>query len=175
LTDCGRNNVARFGGNGGISLRKVSQILKVPRFQTGLDDSFQEDSWLSSRMGLLPDAHMCEPALEREFVVEDIWQERPLGYHINPAGWSDHVWQDPGKRKMIFDYCPEVKIILDMHLERERCQVPISPAASSDGNLNPEFVVPEPAVVIDESGGVSGSVEDGIAKIDFEGNVAVNA
>jgi hypothetical protein len=39
----------------------------------------------------------------------------------------------------------------------------------------PEPRVGWPAAVIDEDGAVFGSVEDGITKIDFEGNVAVNA
>lgn len=132
-------------------------------------------------MGLLPDAHMCDPVLEREFAVEDVWQERPMGYHINPAGWSPEVWHDSSKRRMIFDYCPEVKIILDMYLERERCQFPVfaPPEPALDGNVNPTFVVPEPPVaelgaVTDENGGVAAGV-GGITKIDFEGNVAVNA
>ena len=121
LTSVHRNNGARFGGNGGLSLRKVSSIKEVLKFQTRLDHSFSEDAWISSRMGLLPDAHMCDPVLEREFAVEDVWQERPMGYHVNPAGWSNEVWGDRDKRRMIYDFCPEVKIILDMYLERERC------------------------------------------------------
>lgn len=171
LTAHDRNNIARFGGNGGLSLRKVSRIKQVLQFQTRLDHTFSEDEWLSSRMGLLPDARMCEPALEREFAVENIWQERPMGYHLNPAGWVDEVWGDPAKRRMIYDYCPEIKMIADFHLERERCPPTVDLPSVGEA---PAFIVPEPAVVIDENGFVAGGIESGITRIDFGGNVGVN-
>jgi hypothetical protein len=171
LTNGNRNNIARFGGNGGLSLRKVSKIKQVLQFQTRLDHTFSEDEWLSSRMGLLPDAHMCDPVLEREFAVENIWQERPMGYHLNPVGWSEQVWGDPNKRSMIYDYCPEIKMIADFHLERERCP-PM--AGFPDNGEPPVFIVPEPAIMIDENGFVVGGIEDGITRIDFAGNVGVN-
>jgi hypothetical protein len=75
---------------------------------------------------------MAPPSVEREFAVEDIWTERPMGYHINPTvgpGRSPDVWDDAAKRRMIYEYCPEIKIILDMRLDREQCAVP---------NENPE-------------------------------------
>ena len=79
---------------------------------------------MASRVGLVPGANMAPPAVEKEFAVEDIWTERPMGYHINPTvgpGNSQDVWDDPAKRKMIYEYCPEIKIILDMRLDREQC------------------------------------------------------
>jgi hypothetical protein len=47
-----------------------------------------------------------------------------MGYHVNPRGMSADVWEPYAKRKMIYDYCPEIKIILDMKLEREQCVEP---------------------------------------------------
>ena len=99
---------------------------------------------MASRVGLVPGANMAPPAVEREFAVEDIWTERPMGYHINPIvgpGNSLDVWDDPAKRRMIYEYCPEIKIILDMRLDREQCAVPQEdplPAGRIEGQ--PEFI-----------------------------------
>ncbi|CCF41996.1 hypothetical protein CH063_12112 [Colletotrichum higginsianum] len=55
--------------------------------------------------------------------VEDFYMEKPMGYHVRDGGQSlsDKVWKDPKQRKKIFDYCPEISMIMDMKLERERC------------------------------------------------------
>lgn len=47
----------------------------------------------------------------------------PMGYHIPAEGPSpnDKTWKDLGSRKRILEYCPELSIIMDMKLERERC------------------------------------------------------
>ncbi len=111
----------RFGGNGGLSIRNVEKVKEVLRFQKRWDDSSPEDQWLSSRLGLLPDANMCPPEKEREFAVEDVWHEWPMGYHLNPSGDVSEVWDLHATRKRLFEYCPEIKIILDMKLEREKC------------------------------------------------------
>lgn len=121
LTNLVRAGWGRFGGNGGLSIRNVEKVKEVLRFQKRWDDSSPEDQWLSSRLGLLPDANMCPPEKEREFAVEDVWHEWPMGYHLNPNGAVSDVWDTRGTRKRIFDYCPEIKIILDMKLEREKC------------------------------------------------------
>ncbi len=100
-------------------------MIEVLQFQARLDNSFSEDQWMASRVGLLPGANMASPDVEKEFAVEDIWAENPMGYHINPTmgpGNSPDVWDDPEKRRMIYDYCPEIKIILDMRLSREQCE-----------------------------------------------------
>src|SRR5271154_3829091 len=148
-----RNLEDRFGGNGGLSLRRVSKVLEVLQFQTRLDNTFSEDQWMASRVGLVPGANMAPPAVEKEFAVEDIWTERPMGYHINPTvgpGNSQDVWDDPAKRKMIYEYCPEIKIILDMRLDREQCPL------SDDGpppeewiEGQPEYILPDPQQVFE--------------------------
>lgn len=55
--------------------------------------------------------------------VEEVYMEKPMGYHIPDGGKNlpDNVWKNPTQRKKIFDYCPEVSLIMDMKLERERC------------------------------------------------------
>jgi hypothetical protein len=102
-------------------MRNVEKVKEVLQFQKRLENTESEDRWLSKRLGLLPKANMCPPETEKEFAVDDVWHEWPMGYHVNSGSFSVDVWQPKAKRKQIFDYCPEIKIILDMRLERERC------------------------------------------------------
>lgn len=111
----------RFGGNGALSLRRVSGVKQVLRFQSRLNDSDPSDRWLSMRMGLLPDAKMAPASKEAEFSVENVWHDKPMGYRADTI-LPDSVWGDSDKRKQIYQYCPEVKIIHEMKLERQRCQ-----------------------------------------------------
>jgi hypothetical protein len=97
------------------------QVLETQ--QRPLDDSTFEDVWLVKRIGLLPGAKMARSTLESEFSVEGIWGEKPMGYHL---GWSGNllmgdVWNEKEKRDKIWKWCPEIKLILNMVLERERC------------------------------------------------------
>ena len=76
---------SQFGGNGGLSLRKVSKILQVlenkKRTNTGMPF---EDEWLSRELNALPGAQMAKADVSKTFSVESVWDEKPLGYHI---GW----------------------------------------------------------------------------------------
>lgn len=58
------------------------------------------------------------------FTVEDIWHEKPMGYHVREGGRNlpERVWKEKDQRKEIFQYCPEVTMIMTMKLERERCE-----------------------------------------------------
>ncbi|KAI4174002.1 MAG: hypothetical protein LQ343_002565 [Gyalolechia ehrenbergii] len=105
----------RFGGNGALSLRRVSAVKQILGFQTRLNDSDPSDRWLSMRMGLLPDAKMAPASKEAEFSVENIWHDKPMGYRLDNI-LPDSVWGDRNKRKQIYDYCPEVKIIHEMKM-----------------------------------------------------------
>ncbi|KAI4201613.1 MAG: hypothetical protein LQ350_003092 [Teloschistes chrysophthalmus] len=111
----------RFGGNGALSLRRISGVKQVLRFQSRLNDSDPSDRWLSMRMGLLPDARMAPASKEAEFSVENVWHDKPMGYRLDHH-LPDSVWGDQVQRKQIYEYCPEVKIIHEMKLERQRCQ-----------------------------------------------------
>lgn len=74
-----------YGGNGGLSLRKVSKILKVlgnERRATG--DQQLEDLWLSWRIMLLEGSTIPHANMSKTFSVESVWYNEPLGYHI---GW----------------------------------------------------------------------------------------
>ncbi|TID02714.1 hypothetical protein CH35J_004482 [Colletotrichum higginsianum] len=111
-----------FSGNGGLSLRRVSSIQKVLQFQERYNDTEAEDEWFGKRLWVMQGekvAHGKKGAL----AVEDFYMEKPMGYHVRDGGQSlsDKVWKDPKQRKKIFDYCPEISMIMDMKLERERC------------------------------------------------------
>ncbi|KAI9788627.1 MAG: hypothetical protein M1816_006773 [Peltula sp. TS41687] len=112
----------QFGGHGGLSLRRVSRIRRVLQFQARYEDK-AEDRWFTERIGLLPDANMANATVESAFCVGDVWHEKPMGYHLGEKGTKlpKDVWEDPMKRKKIYDYCPEIKMITDMKLERQRC------------------------------------------------------
>jgi hypothetical protein len=80
-----------------------------------------EDLWLVRRIGVLPDARMANTTMESHFSVEQVWYNEPMGYHM---GWSgarlpEDVWDDPRQREQIWKWCPEIKMILDMKLDRE--------------------------------------------------------
>lgn len=76
---------ATYGGNGGLSLRKVSKILQVlQKERREIGSQELEDLWLSNRLTTLPDAKMAVANVSKTFSVESVWDESPLGYHI---GW----------------------------------------------------------------------------------------
>jgi hypothetical protein len=79
------SKTATYGGNGGLSLRKVSKILKVlEKEKRRHGDGALEDLWLSSRLNDLQGAKMPNADMSKMFSVESVWDEAPLGYHI---GW----------------------------------------------------------------------------------------
>lgn len=73
---------------------------------------------------LYPGSVVASGEKEKQFSVEDVYHEKPLGYHVRDGGQglSDDVWKDPAKRKANFEYCPELSMIMPMKLERERCE-----------------------------------------------------
>ena len=71
----------------------------------------------------MPGAKMPPPEVEKKFSVQGVWHEKPMGYHVGGNGGKMHggVWDDKDQRQQIYDYCPEVKMLLDMRFEREKC------------------------------------------------------
>jgi hypothetical protein len=49
----------KYGGNGGLSIRRVSAMLDVLRHQQRVDGSEPEDVWLTMRLGVRPNANMA--------------------------------------------------------------------------------------------------------------------
>ncbi|TGO11142.1 hypothetical protein BTUL_0116g00060 [Botrytis tulipae] len=144
------NPNGKFGGNGGLSLRRVSAIVDVLRNQVRVDDSEAEDVWLTDRLGHRPGAKLANGTTSLTFSGEmhsgqgervaaekkkgkgndgtkvgglikgvDDWRDgfyEPMGYHTGGSGVTLHagIWGTPEKRKHIWDYCPEVKMIFKM-------------------------------------------------------------
>ncbi|KAF7955025.1 uncharacterized protein EAE97_000284 [Botrytis byssoidea] len=144
------NPNGKFGGNGGLSLRRVSAIVDVLRNQVRVDDSEAEDVWLTDRLGHRPEAKLANGTTSLTFSGEmhsgqgervaaekkkgkgndgtkvgelikgvDDWRDgfyEPMGYHTGGSGVTLHagIWGTPEKRKHIWDYCPEVKMIFKM-------------------------------------------------------------
>ena len=120
-----RREDTRFGGNGGLSLRKVSKLREVLSFQKRVDNTEMEDTWFTSRLGLVPSAKNANASIAGTFSVEDVWYEEPMGYHVNPGlnqKSSPDVWALEDRRTAIFKYCPEIMMILPMKIARERCK-----------------------------------------------------
>ncbi|RDW70078.1 hypothetical protein BP5796_08475 [Coleophoma crateriformis] len=142
---------ARFGGNGGLSLRRVSAIIDVLKNQEREINSEPEDIWLTDRLGHRPGAKLANGTASLTFSGEmysgdgelvgskaskngphkfgdiagelvkgiDDWREgfyEPMGYHTGGSGKTLHsaIWGTQAMRKHIWDYCPEVKMMLEM-------------------------------------------------------------
>ncbi|EPS43274.1 hypothetical protein H072_2751 [Dactylellina haptotyla CBS 200.50] len=110
----------RFGGNGGLSIRRVSKIITVLENQVRIKHSEPEDVWLTSRMGLLPGARMANGTEQQKFSAEMIYSEKPMGFHTGNGGAWLHggVWGTPDLRRQMWEYCPEIKMMLPMDEER---------------------------------------------------------
>ncbi|RWA10309.1 hypothetical protein EKO27_g4804 [Xylaria grammica] len=121
----------RFSGNGGLSLRRVTAISRILKFQERYNDTHLEDEWFGIRLWVLPGARVAAGEKD-QLAVEDHYIPNAMGFHLRDGGHgiSDQVWKDPGQRKIIFEYCPELSLIMDMKLQRERC-----PGDNLDGTL----------------------------------------
>lgn len=64
------NPNGRFGGNGGLSLRRVSAIIDVLRNQVRVDGSEAEDVWLTDRLGHRPGAKLANGTTSLTFSGE---------------------------------------------------------------------------------------------------------
>lgn len=117
-------------GNGGFNLRRISHLLEVLTHQTRHDGESLEDWWLTDRLGHMPNAKMANGTEEMEFSVEKVPYDTPLGYH---TGWGgkllmSQVWKEKEQRDQIFEYCPEIKILMPLvqNQEAEGCDKDIS-------------------------------------------------
>ncbi|KAK8076454.1 hypothetical protein PG994_003726 [Apiospora phragmitis] len=64
------NPNGKFGGNGGLSLRRVSAIVEILRDQVRVDGSQPEDVWLAERLGHRPGAKMANGTVSLTFSGE---------------------------------------------------------------------------------------------------------
>jgi hypothetical protein len=125
----------RFAGNGGLSLRRISAIKRVLEFQERYNDTSPEDEWFGARLVALPGIKIATAADASYLAVEDIWHENPMGYHVREGGRNlpDTVWKNQERRRKILEWCPEIKMVMEMKLERERCV-----GDDGEGNLDLE-------------------------------------
>ena len=107
---------SRYGGNGGLSLRRVSSIITVLQNQRRSELSEPEDVWLTERLGHLPNSRVANGSESLKFSGESIWYEEPLGYHTGGGGGilAGGLWGTQERRQHIWNYCPEMKMTLDM-------------------------------------------------------------
>lgn len=106
-----------WGGNGGLSLRHVPKIIQVlEKEKRKAGDELMEDRWLCDRLGVLPGVKNANGHVSSEFSVESVWNDKPFGYHLRGSGelMDFKIWGNKTRTKMVFEHCPEVKIILDM-------------------------------------------------------------
>ncbi|PHH87287.1 hypothetical protein CDD83_9068 [Cordyceps sp. RAO-2017] len=117
-----RSENDRFPGIGGLTLRRVSAVKRVLAFQNRLNDSEAEDEWFCKRLSAMPGASMA-PAWPNAFAVHKVPVGKPMGYHVQGGGGQGRadMWENAEARRGILEYCPELSIIMDMKLERERC------------------------------------------------------
>ena len=64
------NPSGRFGGNGGLSLRRVSPIVEILREQVRVDGGAPEDVWLTDRLGDRLGAKMANGSVSLQFSGE---------------------------------------------------------------------------------------------------------
>ncbi|KAL8645456.1 MAG: hypothetical protein Q9210_006695 [Variospora velana] len=107
---------SRYGGNGGLSLRRVSSIIQILRDQIRIPNSDPEDVWLTSRLGHRPGAKVANGSVSLTFSGENIYYDKPMGYHTGGSGrWlSGGIWGSKQLRRHNYEYCPEVKMTLEM-------------------------------------------------------------
>jgi hypothetical protein len=98
-------------------------VKKILEFQERFVGDEPEDECFGKRILLYPGAVVANAEQEKHFSVEEVYHERPMGYHVRDGGTglSDDVWKEPARRKANFEYCPELVMIMPMKLERERC------------------------------------------------------
>ncbi|KAI0127790.1 hypothetical protein BJ170DRAFT_595648 [Xylariales sp. AK1849] len=81
------NPNGRYGGNGGLSLRRVSAMVEVLRDQLRVDGSEPEDVWLAERLAHRPGARMANGTISLAFSGE-----------MHP-GSSENIDQTPDGKK----------------------------------------------------------------------------
>ncbi|KAJ9144033.1 hypothetical protein NKR19_g6572 [Coniochaeta hoffmannii] len=77
------NPQGRFGGNGGLSLRRVSAIIDVLRNQQRVPDSEPEDVWLTERLGHRPGSKLANGTVSSTFSGE---MHSGEGTHVDGKG-----------------------------------------------------------------------------------------
>lgn len=103
-----------------MSMRKVSSVITVLQNQRRIPYSEPEDVWLSERLGHLTGAKLANGTVANEFSVENTYADQPMGYHLGHSGRQNPAAYlgTPEKRQKIWDYCPEIKMLMEMDPEQ---------------------------------------------------------
>lgn len=113
-----QDDVNAKGGNGGLSLRKRSSMIKLT---TNPDIARQpyaepEDVWFGRNLEQLPGVkwptvHQAKFSVENIFGSMSEWSWRPLGVHS--GGSPPPTWHDKDVMDRLMDWCPELKLFYD--------------------------------------------------------------
>lgn len=106
----------RRGGNGGLSLRRVSALRAVLQEARRPINGTPEDLWFSQQLSKRPGGNVPSNKIESDFSSESAYSIQPMGYHTGGSGsvLGTRVWGNPGLRNELYDWCPEIKMTLDM-------------------------------------------------------------
>ncbi|GAM82232.1 hypothetical protein ANO11243_002110 [Dothideomycetidae sp. 11243] len=108
-------------GFNGYSLRKVSVMKETIKTSKILPD-MADDSSLMDEVWSRPDAVVPNSEKSSLFVMESGWVERPMAYHPSAKMIKeDEGWITSNGRRGIWDHCPEVKVVMHMKLNRQKC------------------------------------------------------
>lgn len=106
-----------LGGNGGLSIRNIGAVRSLLTKTTRAPGTELEDLWFVKGFEA---HHMLEHfaprAVAASFSAEMVYSWHPLGYHVGGSGsllWGG-VWGTPSLRQELYDWCPEVKMLVDM-------------------------------------------------------------
>lgn len=107
----------RYNGAEGLSIRRVSSVKQILAFQQRYNDTEPEYDWFMKRFKVLPGEEVT-PA--QDLTIDDT-ALAPMGYGCILDGRDDSLWKNPGSRKKALEYCPEIKMIMDMELVSKIC------------------------------------------------------
>lgn len=106
------------GGNGGLSLRKRSSMIKLTTNPDIAREPYgePEDIWFSRRLQELPGVkwptvHQAKFSVENLFGAMSEWSWRPLGVHS--GGVAPPAWREEDTMNRLMDWCPELKLFYD--------------------------------------------------------------
>lgn len=106
------------GGNGGLSLRKRSSMIKLTSNPDIAREDYgdPEDVWFSRRLAELPGVkwpteHQAKFSVENIFGSMSEWSWRPLGVHS--GGSPPPTWRDEEVMNRLMDWCPELRLFYD--------------------------------------------------------------
>lgn len=106
------------GGNGGLSLRKRSSMIKLTSNPDIAREDYgdPEDVWFSKHLHELPGVkwpteHQAKFSVENIFGAMSEWSWRPLGVHS--GGNPPATWRTEDVMNRLMDWCPELKLFYD--------------------------------------------------------------